>query len=254
MRNAIIFSAVTLAAFATAFACGDDDSGPVCPAARDCASRICGADPICMTSCGDCPSGQTCTAVGTCSTAPPNCPTDRDCTGRECGVDPVCMTSCGDCPAERPNCNASTGACTCTPNCTGRECGDDGCGGTCTPECPAGQTCTAGGVCLGGTGDACTITGECATGLLCSTNAFWCWKHCSTNADCVGVGLGGLNTTNGFTNYCVDPDGTGVCPSGVCECRPGCSGADSDCSAYGFNVCRLLWTATVSQYVCASPA
>jgi hypothetical protein len=178
------------------------------------------------------------------------------CSGRECGWDPICGTqACGTCPMDRPTCSAATGLCSgviCTPNCTGRECGNDGCDGTCAPGCPAGQTCTAAGACLGGTGDACSITGDCVTGLSCATNAHWCARDCSTDADCAGVGLGGRNTTNGFVNYCIDVDGTGVCGLGACKCRPSCSTA-SDCSAYGFNVCSIMWTATVSQYVCAAP-
>jgi len=74
MRNLIIVSGIIVAAaFAAGVACGgdDDDSGPVCPRDANCAGRVCGTEPTCMTSCGTCPTGQTCSAVGTCTTGTP---------------------------------------------------------------------------------------------------------------------------------------------------------------------------------------
>ena len=51
-----------LALVFASLACGDDDAGPTCPAARDCAGIVCGLDPVCATLCDSCPSGQTCNA------------------------------------------------------------------------------------------------------------------------------------------------------------------------------------------------
>jgi hypothetical protein len=94
-----------------------------------------------------------------------------------------------------------------------------------------------------GVGDPCTAT-SCVTGLSCQ--GLWCWKSCTKDADCAGIGPNGGNIL-GHGNVCV------ATPSGP-QCVPGCN-LDADCTYFSGTYCHSTtsWTGEDVQ-VCAPVA
>lgn len=151
------------------------------------------------------------------------------------GSCPAFGSQCDVCGGER--CCAQLEACGAVP-----DCGPLGscvleCGGrvTCIDKCeqtyPNGvgayqayascqkqhcTACTEQGVC-----DPCVGTAyPCAPGLMC--NGAWCTRSCTSNSDCVGIGVNGSNYS-GYPNHCIQTD-TGF------ACAPDCG---QGCSAFG---------------------
>ncbi len=129
----------------------------------NCTGKVCGDDG-CGGSCGTCSGGEQCTAAGQCTagsgcTAPAWDPSRAYVQGDVVSLDGREYTAAYWTRNQNPAAhNGPPGSgqpwrspdicAVCVPNCAGKVCGDDGCGGSCG-TCAGGQSCDAGGQCVG---------------------------------------------------------------------------------------------------------
>ena len=175
-----------------------------CSIDADC-DAVCGAPGTCTCQQGFCqPPQQTCTTNGDCPNAPFNA------------------------------CDLGTGQCT-FGNCTN---------GGVTCDAAAGETCTADGRCIAGSGNPCATDDECPVNEFCSVGfnqqSGVCATGCRSSADCNNgqVCSGGhtcVDSAGAFNAPCADAQGNGddnLCGPGL-FCFPGFNTCQERCTAAG---------------------
>ena len=98
----------------------------------------------------------------------------------------------------------------CQPQCGGKYCGPDGCGGSCG-SCPSGQTCSAAGICTGGSDPCNGITYE---GCCDGSTVVWCENSTISTKDCADSPACGWSSGDGYywCNTSGNSDPTGEFP------------------------------------------
>lgn len=138
-------------------------------------------------------------SYSSCTPAPSSCLTDRDCLGNEECAGGLCR-------------DKATPECTTNSDCSfGTECYSGSCRAI-SSGCVSNSDCATGQVCEGSKckeqkskaseGQACSVSGDCASGLVCVTplqqNSYACRRRCGKSSDCPS------------SQYCYDIQGGGA--------------------------------------------